>query len=502
MTRHSLQWAAFTLGALLFPFSNGTNANVAAAFLAPALLLGFITTSRVAVGQLALVAALTIGSYAMFKGAIPISHTEYLAMSLASGVAGAIPYLLHRLLAHRLDGFTGTLVFPLTGVSLLYILAQGSPFGTWGHDAYVQLDFPHLAQLASVTGIWGIAFIVFWFASILQALVTSPTRPLPLKAAAAAFAVTFVAILAFGQTRLAGPPGGPMVQVAALNNPASLPDKFFEGCPDKTDQACRAEQSTRRADTLFALSDRAISQGAKIIVWYEAAMQYDPQYEPTFIARAQDFARDRGIYLVAGAARMPQRNQDLFTNKAMVFTPEGKLVADYLKSIPVPGEPIVPGKGIIPVIDTPYGKLGLMICFDADFPALSRQAAARGVDILAVPSNDWQAITPLHGEMTRMRAIENGFSVVRASSNGLSLIADQHGRVLARTNSFEQPGVLTIADVPAKAIPTLQGELDDLFAGYSMLALFGLILFVTGRAAWRRLRRPATDPLQARSEAP
>lgn len=500
MTRISLRWAALILGSLLFPFSNGTNANVAAAFLAPGLLLGFISASRIVVGQIALVATLSVGSYAMFKGAIPIGHTEYLAMSLASGMAGTIPYLAHRLLAPRLDGFTATLVFPLAGVTLLYILAQGSPFGTWGHDAYVQLALPPLAQLASVTGIWGIAFIVFWFASVAQALVVSGSRPLALKAATATMTVAFVAVMAFGQARLASLPSGPTVRVAAINNPASLPDRFFDACARKSDKACRLEQSTRRADTLFALSDRAIDQGAKIVVWYESAMQYDPAYEATFIARAMAFARDRGIYLVAGAVRMPERKNALLTNKAMVFTPEGRLAADYLKSIPVPGEPIIPGNRIIPAIATPYGKLGVMICFDADFPVLSRQAAARGIDILAVPSNDWAAITPLHGEMTRMRAIENGFSVVRASSNGLSLIADQKGRVLARTNSFEQPGLLTIADVPARAIPTLQGELDDLFAGFSLLALLGLIVFVGSKTLWHRLRRPVTHPLQARTE--
>ena len=116
-----------------------------------------------------------------------------------------------------------------------------------------------------------------------------------------------------------------------------------------------------------------------------------------------------------------------------------------------------------------------MICFDADFPDLSRQAAARGVDVLAVPSNDWRAITPLHGEMIRFRAIENGFSVVRATSNGLSIVTDPLGRGLSRVNSFDSPGEIAIADVPARRIETYYGDVDDLFAGFSLLAALGLI---------------------------
>ena len=137
-------------------------------------------------------------------------------------------------------------------------------------------------------------------------------------------------------------------------------------------------------------------------------------------------------------------------NKAMAFTPESALAFTYHKAKPVPGEPIRAGDGVIPALDTPYGRVGAMICFDADFPELSRQAAARGIDVLAVPSNDWPEITPLHGEMVRFRAIESGFSVVRATSNGQSIITDPIGRALKRVNSFENRGGIAIADVPVR----------------------------------------------------
>lgn len=130
-----------------------------------------------------------------------------------------------------------------------------------------------------------------------------------------------------------------------------------------------------------------------------------------------------------------------------------------------------------------------MICFDAGFQALSRQAAARGVDILAVPANDWREITPLHGEMVRMRAIENGFSVVRATSNGLSLLTDPLGRVLARVSSFATPGATATADVPVRQVRTLCGDVGDQLGGLAMLAGFCLMLAGAWRASRARRRR-------------
>ncbi|NOT41503.1 MAG: hypothetical protein HOP13_13520 [Alphaproteobacteria bacterium] len=477
----SLRWSAFVVGALALCFSNGATANIFAAWIAPALLLGFVMTTGPWLGFVLTVAASSVASFVMFRGVVPIGDEEYAIASLVTGVIGALPFFAHRLAAPRLGAALGSLVFPTVAVALSYVLAQGSPFGTWGNDAYVQLAFAPLAQFASVAGIWGVAFVVYWFASAAQALVTE--RSSGAYVAAATFAAMFMSLIWLGASRLDGPPATPnTVRAAALSNPQTLPDRFFEGCPQRTDYACRSAKAHARQDVLFALSEQAVQQGAKLIVWYEAAAQFDAPDEAEFIARAGAFARKHGVYLIAGVARIPLEPNQLIANTAMGFTPEGARAFEYLKTVPVPGEPIIRGDGMIPALDTPFGRLGVMICFDADFPALSRQAAARGVDTLAIPANDWRAITPLHAEMTRMRAIENGFSVIRATSNGVSLIADQRGTVLAQNNAFTDPGAITLADVPTRRLNTAQSTVDDLFAALCMLLASALLIASAGLA--------------------
>jgi apolipoprotein N-acyltransferase len=66
---------------------------------------------------------------------------------------------------------------------------------------------------------------------------------------------------------------------------------------------------------------------------------------------------------------------------------------------PVPGPEAamqIRGDRKLRSLDTPYGRLSSVICFDADFPQLLRQAGALGTDILLDPSNDWRAIDSWH----------------------------------------------------------------------------------------------------------
>lgn len=474
------RWVCLLLGTLALCFSNGVTAHAAAAWVAPLLLLRFATISRPWAGYGWLAVAVTIAAYVTLQGVIPVPRTEFLVTCVVSGVLGALPYLGHRLLAPRLGSMAGSLVFPSASVALLYLLSAGSPFGTWGVDGYVQASFSLLTQFASVAGIWGVTFIVFWFASATQGVM--PPRMPRAWPAFGLFAVAFVLVLGYGAIRKGSAPApSALVGVAALTTPAGLPDKFFEGCASRNDRACRDAGARTRMDALFADAAEAARAGATLVVWPEAGVQYDAQVEPEFVARARAFSREHEVYLVAGAARVPADPEALMDNKAMVFTPSGELAFEYHKAIPVPGEPIAAGDGEIKTVDTPFGRLGVIICFDADFPQRVRQARQRGVDILAIPANDWRAITPLHGRMAGFRAIENGFSIVRATSNGLSLVADSTGAMLAEVDSFATPGGVASARLPVQTRGTVYARTGDVFAIACVLLLAVLTLVPLAR---------------------
>jgi apolipoprotein N-acyltransferase len=123
-----------------------------------------------------------------------------------------------------------------------------------------------------------------------------------------------------------------------------------------------------------------------------------------------------------------------------------------------------------------------------DWPGLIRQAGKADVDIMLAPSNDWKPIRKLHSRMASFRAIENGFSLLRATGNGLSAGFDYQGRMLAASDSFENDQNLMIADLPKKGVTTIYARIGDVFATLVSLALIALL----GLAFRNRSRAPST----------
>jgi len=135
--------------------------------------------------------------------------------------------------------------------------------------------------------------------------------------------------------------------------------------------------------------------------------------------------------------------------------------------------------GRLRALDTPYGRLSSAICFDADFPRLLAQAGRLGADILLDPSNDWRAIDPWHTRMASFRAIEQGFNMVRHTSQGLSSAFDFEGRPLASMDHYTASDKTLVAQVPTRGRRTLYSIFGD---GLAWGCLVGLVaLAVTGR---------------------
>lgn len=117
-----------------------------------------------------------------------------------------------------------------------------------------------------------------------------------------------------------------------------------------------------------------------------------------------------------------------------------------------------------------------------DFPRHLHQAI--DVDVLIVPSNDWKAIDPWHTHMSRFRAIEQGFKMVRHTSNGLSVGADYTGRVISEMDHFTDKEKILITHLPTKGIVTIYSFIGDIFAFICLILL--LFIQINARQGWVR----------------
>ncbi len=182
----------------------------------------------------------------------------------------------------------------------------------------------------------------------------------------------------------------------------------------------------------------------------------------------------------------PNRDRGIVNeNHAVLLDPSGAIVWDYLKSKPTPGDGHPAGPGIIPTVDTPYGRLATAICQDDFFPALLRQAGRADVDILLLPSSDWKSVAAWHAQQAPFRAVENGVALVRATRQGVSLATDGHGRLLGhKPDYFEATDQTLVTSVPTRGQDPAYSQVGDSLA-YASVA--GLVL-LTGRAIRRRQR--------------
>ncbi len=207
------------------------------------------------------------------------------------------------------------------------------------------------------------------------------------------------------------------------------------------------------------LVEKAAEQGARLVVLPEyfpimgmtdtdkIAVREQPGKGPiqSFLSET---ARRHKIWLVGGSIPLAASTPDKVLNTSLVFDEHGEQVARYDKihlfNLELGNEryqeanTIEPGKQVV-VVDSPFGRIGLAICYDLRFPELFR--SMKDVDIIVLPSAFTETTGKMHWEpLVRARAIENlayviaaaqgGYHVSGRETHGHSMIVDPWGRVL------------------------------------------------------------------------
>ena len=207
------------------------------------------------------------------------------------------------------------------------------------------------------------------------------------------------------------------------------------------------------------LIENAVKQGARLVVLPEffsiMGMKADDMVAvreqagsgvmQTFLA---EMARKHRIWVVGGSIPLVANAPNKVRNSCLVFDEHGEQVARYDKihlfNLDLGNEHYHEGNTIeagtqVVVVDSPFGRIGLAICYDLRFPELFR--AMKNVDIIVLPSAFTATTGKMHWEtLVRARAIENltyviaaaqgGYHVNGRETHGHSMIVDPWGRVL------------------------------------------------------------------------
>lgn len=469
-----LPLVALAAGGALAALSSGRWQVGIAAWLAPAFLLYFTRTQDPAVSLGGVLVTLVIAAVVANRGVLPLTGAAYLVANLAQAVVSLVPFALDRLVGPALPSFAATLLFPAAWTALEFAGARRSPTGTWGSMAYTQSGNLPLVQLASVTGLWGITFIVVWFGSTLSWAILAGHASAAVVAGVLIYALVLCLLMLGGSLRLlrAAAPGAG-VRVAAIEptgariSPDALMAILQSAQSPVADRGAARLAMGQLHDLLLAASEREILAGAAIVVWPEAGAPVFLEDEVALIDRARELARRHGIHLLIGVVTIHRGPPLRLENKAVLIQRAGEVAFAYRKARPVPGweaEVSLAGNGRIPVEAGLAGRIAAAICYDLDFPSLIRQVGQGRADLLLAPASDWPGIGSIHSAMASFRAVENGVSLVRAARWGVSTVVDPLGRVLATTDHRASGADAAAAFVPARGLRTVYARIGDLFA--------------------------------------
>lgn len=455
-----------------------------AILIAPIFILRFIRTQPANRGiwltLLGFILSINIGLWGLFEFGGDLSTLLFnIIRSSLLGVLYFLPYMADRLIYPKFKkkGISSALIFPIITTAIFFLSSLEGPF-----DGAIQTGKfvygPIVAQqMLSLFGICGFMFVSSWFASIINYLWENNFDWSKGKKTVITFMAIVIAIFSFGAFKTSSIviPESKTVKIAAI---VLIPE---EGDPVSMDQVWvdkLVSPFEERISRIENLTKTVASNDVKIVSFSEFAMVINEEDVEIVRDVYKRIAKENDVYLSINYAYYAKEGKG--ENKHLLIDNNGEILLDYTKryllGIGDLGETGVYKKGseIIQSVDTPYGKIAVSICRDMEFPHYIRQAGKANVDIMFSPAFEWPKGLVVHS--VYMRAIENGFSLVRPTFNGITIAADYNGNILNQMDSDETEDGIMYADVPTKGIKTLYSTIGDSFAWLCVLGLLGFII--------------------------
>ena len=322
-------------------------------------------------------------------------------------------------------------------------LLGGYPWNLLGVSQFENLP---LIQIASVTGVYGVSFLVVWVSvSLLFAMLQicrAPTNPWSWTADVALPLLTLGLACGWGILRVSKVPKPANILTVALVQP-SIPQRLI----------WQSDSGNERLAKVLELSLLALATKPDLLLWPEACAPSTAERWP----KVFDMVKSSGVPLLFGAddvERIDGSDEVRFYNSAVFLAPDDLQLSSYRKQRLVMFGEYIPFEKALPFMKylSPIGgsftagtepvqftlpegghTLTPLICFEDAFPHGGRKHVSAETGLLVNLTNDgWFGAGPgqwQHAANAAFRAVENGVSLVRCANNGLTCWIDPLGQV-------------------------------------------------------------------------
>ena len=484
MTQHkilSVLW--FVLGFGIFMFTRRSEifpTIQVAIIIAPIFILRFIRTQPAKKGIMLTLLGFLLSMNIALWGLFEISDSAMMVIynvirSSLLAILYFLPYMLDRLIYPKFKdkAFVSSLSFPTIATAIFFLSSLEGPFDGTSAKTIFAYGPLILQQFNSVFGLWGFIFLFSWLAAVINYAWEAEFVWGKAKKIMLTFSSVVLVILLFGTIKISSQQPAKTVKVAAI---VLIPQDGRATPMETIFNNKLTSPFDKRMERIESLTKQAAGNDAKIISFQEFAMTIAEKNEIKLIEQYKRIAREHDIYLSITYAFFSETEKG--HNKHLLIDNQGDVKIDYSKRYLLGlgdfGETGVFNKGaeIIQAADTPYGTIAICTCRDMNFQSYIRQAGKMNADIMLSPSYDWpKSTSPGYYQ----RAIENGFSFVRPTYNGITFAEDFNGRILGRMDSDDTIDGIMYADVPTKGVKTIYATIGDI-PGW--LCVFGLSVYV------------------------
>lgn len=467
-----------SLSCVTYVLSNGEWSIPVFAWIYPVLFLWLAHFCPFSKVNFIIFAIYAIGFIVRFANVIGMDFWVCAVVAVLLAALNSLPYLFWQ---KSKRNFQSTITFAAGIVIIEYTICRIYPALGGLSDAYTQYENSLLIQIVTLTGIYGISFIMSWTAAIVIWLWDKRSELHKIKKYISIYCAVIGLIFLYGIVMLQSIQlVESSVRMAAVTVPVShllnededVYAVFYTNSFTDENMINTKRKLSEVINELFIKTEKEAQADAKIVFWSELNGAVLKEDEAELLQRASDIAKEQDIYLLVSLlVKTPY--QDLKENKVVAFSPQGHQILEYLKFGRSIGELCIKGNGELKSFNTEYGRIAPFICSDMAFSAVIRQAGEKDVDILIVPASDWKEMTPIAVKTAVIRGVENGCNIIRHTNKGISVVSDTRGNILALADYFESDTKTISAQVITSGRFTLYSQIGDV-----LVYLCGLYLFL------------------------
>lgn len=398
--------------------------------------------------------------------------------------------LLFRFINKKMPRFY-VLLYPMVWVLIDYSRTLGEVSFPWGYLGYSLTPLLPLAQFASVTGVWGLTFLVLLGNILLWELAVSYYKGencFQKQVHTAVFGLCLAIIASWGWFRMRNEPQTETAKVSLLQS--------------NLDQLSWGHNSL---DSAFDITENLYVEASKespaLMIAPESALLCFLDKQPSYKARVSSWVSSVKVPFIFGSLHWNKAPNNsyynyLVYNTAFLARPDSTKLESYFKIKLVPFSEAIPFEGLFPLLsrvnlgeaDFQRGsaqtvfslgkiKAAPFICYEIVYPGFVQKRLKDGANLIVNITNDgWfgKSTGPFHhANMSRLRSIENGVPLVRCANSGISMHVDHYGRVVQKTGLYERTVLTTTCSL--KHSDTLYSKWGDW-----VVYLFAGIVFVVG----------------------